>query len=129
MAKKRLPKPTDAELAILRVLWDTGPATVRQVQDALEGERGTGYTTTLKLMQIMLDKGLLKRDESRHAHVYEPAVSRGSAQKQFVSELLDQVFEGSAQQLVMQVLSARKSTADELAAIRQLLDQIEKGQK
>jgi predicted transcriptional regulator len=129
MAKKRLPKPTDAELAILRVLWDTGPATVRRVQNTLEDERGTGYTTTLKLMQIMLDKGLLRRDESRHAHVYEAAVSRGNAQKQFVSELLEQVFEGSAQQLVMQVLSARKSTADELAAIRQLIDQIEKGQK
>lgn len=130
MAKERVkkPKPTEGELAILRVLWEMGPATVRQVQQAIEAERGTGYTTTLKLMQIMYDKGLLKRDDSSHAHVYSPAITRESTQKRLVSELLDQVFAGSAQQLVMQALSAKKSTAAELAAIRQLLDKMEGGQ-
>jgi predicted transcriptional regulator len=125
MTRKRIPKPTGAELAILRVLWQQGASTVRQVQEALKAERGTGYTTTLKLMQIMLEKGLLKRDDSAHAHVYEAAVTRGKTQKQLVSDLLDQVFEGSAQQLVMQALSSRKSSAKELAAIRKLIDQLE----
>jgi BlaI family transcriptional regulator, penicillinase repressor len=124
--RRKIPKPTEGELAILRVLWEHGPATVRQVQDALEQERGTGYTTSLKLMQIMLEKGLLKRDDSAHAHVYQAAVSRESTQKRLVSDLLDQVFEGSAQQLVMQALSAKKSSPDDLAAIRQLLDEMER---
>jgi predicted transcriptional regulator len=127
MAPARPPRPTDAELAILNVLWDRGPATVRQVQEQLEGTRGTGYTTTLKLMQIMLDKGLLKRDDSVHAHVYEAAVSRQRTQRQIVGQLLEQVFDGSAQQLVLQALSGRKSSPKEIAEIRELLDQLEKG--
>lgn len=125
MAKKKLPRPTEAELAILRVLWELGQGSVRQVQERLEAERGTGYTTTLKLMQIMLEKGLLQRDDSAHAHVYEAAVTRSKTQRQMVGELLDQVFEGSAQQLVMQALSVRKSTHAELAEIRNLLDELE----
>ena len=126
MAKKNLPKPTEAELAILRVVWELGKASVRQVQDRLATERGTGYTTTLKLMQIMLEKGLLKRDDSAHAHIYEAAVSRGKTQRQILGEMLEQVFDGSAQQLVMQALSAKKSTAAELAEIRKLLDELER---
>ncbi len=125
MTRKRVPKPTEAELAILRVLWQQGASTVRQVREALRAERGTGYTTTLKLMQIMLKKGLLKRDDSAHAHVYEAAITRGKTQKRMVSDLLDQVFEGSAQQLVLKALSSRKSSAEELAAIRNLIDQLE----
>lgn len=127
MPPARPPRPTDAELAILNVLWDLGPSTVRQVHDQLECTRGTGYTTTLKLMQIMLDKGLLKRDDSAHAHIYSAAVSRTRTQRQIVGQLLEQVFEGSAQQLVLQALSSRKSSPKELAEIRELLDELEKG--
>ncbi len=129
MAKVNLPKPTEAELAILRVLWGLGKASVRQVQERLEAERGTGYTTTLKLMQIMLEKGLLKRDDSQHAHIYEASVTRGKTQRQIVGEMLDQVFDGSAQQLVMQALSTKKSSPAELSEIRNLLDDLERSQK
>lgn len=125
MAKAKKPKPTEAELAILRVLWDLGPATVRQVQNHLAGERGTGYTTTLKLMQIMFEKGLLRRDDSGHAHVYRAAITRTRTQRQVIGQVLDQLFDGSAQQLVMQALSTRKSTTAELAEIRRLLDELE----
>jgi predicted transcriptional regulator len=124
-----LPKPTEAELAILRVVWKLGRASVRQVQEQLEAARGTGYTTTLKLMQIMLEKGLLRRDDSTHAHIYEAAVSRGKTQRQIVGEMLDQVFDGSAQQLVMQALSTTRSTPAELTEIRNLLDELERNQK
>ncbi len=129
MARKKLPKPTEAELAILRELWELGKASVRQVQERLEAKRGTGYTTTLKLMQIMLEKGLLRRDESQHAHVYEAAVTRGKTQRQLLGDMLEQVFDGSAQQLVMQALSTQKSTPAQLAEIRNLLDELEKDQK
>lgn len=120
-------KPTEAELAILNVLWERGPSTVRQVQEKLEASRGTGYTTTLKLMQIMLEKRLLGRDDSSHAHVYRAAYTRGKAQKQLLGQLVDQVFEGSAQQLVMKALSSKKSTPEELAEIKKLIADIEKG--
>lgn len=120
-----LPKPTDAELAILQVLWDRGPATVRQIQDLLHAERGTGYTTTLKLMQIMLEKGLLRRDDTNRSHVYEATVSRRKTQRRIVGELLEQVFDGSARQLVLQALSAKKASPAELAEIRSLIDRLE----
>lgn len=125
MARQAAPGPTEAELAILGVLWDEGACTVRQVRDRLNDTRGTGYTTTLKLMQIMLEKGLLKRDESGHAHVYRAAVSRTKTQRKIVGRMLDKLFDGSAQQLVLQALSARKSTPEELAEIRRLLDELE----
>ena len=129
MVKKKLSRPTDAELAILRVIWKLRKASVREVQEQLQQERGTGYTTTLKLMQIMLEKGLLRRDDSQHAHVYAAAVTRGSTQRQIVGQVLEQVFDGSAQQLVMQALSTRKSSPAELAEIRNLLDKLERDQK
>ncbi|MEQ1904782.1 MAG: BlaI/MecI/CopY family transcriptional regulator [Pirellulaceae bacterium] len=129
MNRAELPRPTDAELAILQVLWELGPTTVRQVQDRLETERGTGYTTTLKLMQIMFEKGLVDRDDTNRSHVYSAAVTRQKTQRQMVGQLLDQVFEGSAQQLILQALSAKKSTRSELAEIRKLLDQLEGGAK
>ncbi len=125
MNRSSLPKPTDAELAILQVLWDNGPSTVRHVQDALEDARGTGYTTTLKLMQIMHEKGLLKRDDSSRSHVYSAAVSREKTQRQMVGQLLEQVFDGSAKQLILQALSSRKSSKAELAEIRKLIEEIE----
>lgn len=118
-------KPTEAELAILHVLWERGPSTVRQVQDVLEIERGTGYTTTLKLMQIMFDKGILSRDDSQRSHVYTPKISRQKTQRRIVGELMEQVFEGSAQQLVMQALTAKRATPQELAEIRKLIDELE----
>jgi predicted transcriptional regulator len=120
-------RATDAELAILRVLWERGPSTVREVHEALSRERGTGYTTVLKLMQIMYDKGLVGRDESERAHVYRPLQSEESAQRTLVTDLLDRAFGGSATRLVMQALTARRASPDELAEIRRLLDELEGG--
>ena len=125
MAKKTVPKPTEAELAIVQVLWDQGPSTVRQIQDVLEKDRGTGYTTTLKLMQIMFEKGLLTRDESQRSHIYSAAASRSKTQKMIVGKMIDQWFDGSARQLVVQALASRKSSPEELAQIRELLDSLE----
>ena len=124
----RPPRPTNAELAILRVLWRRGPSTVRQVHDVLSAEKPIGYTTILKFMQIMTEKGLLLRDESRRSHVYRPQVSAEQTQQQLVGDLLERAFEGSAQRLVMQALSAKKVTAEELAQIRATLDEIEGGE-
>jgi predicted transcriptional regulator len=123
--KKPTPKPTAAELAILRVLWRQGSATVRQVMDTLCKEKPTGYTTVLKLMQIMFDKGLLKRELRERKHVYRPAVAAEMTQKRLVQDLLDRVFEGSARKLVMHALDATQVGKEELAEIRSLLDQVE----
>lgn len=129
MKNKEVARPTEAELAILQVLWEQGPSTVRQIQDILESERGTGYTTTLKLMQIMFEKGLLTRDDSNRSHVYSAAVSRQKTQRRLVGDLVEQAFSGSAQQLVMQALSAKKSTPEELREIRKLIDELERGSR
>ena len=129
MAKNELPRPTAAELAILRVLWDRGPSTVRDVTEALQDERGTGYTTALKLLQIMTEKGLVRRDESSRAHAYEAVASAETTQRQLVSDLLDRAFGGSARQLVLQALSAKRASRGELAEIRRLLDEFEKNAK
>jgi predicted transcriptional regulator len=110
-------------MAILGVLWEFGPSTVRQVHDKLGPERGTGYTTVLKLMQIMFDKDLVGRDESRRSHVYEATVPRDEVQKTLVDDLTDRAFGGSASELVMQALSGEKATADEVARVRAWLDQ------
>ena len=126
MAKTELPRPTEAELAILRVLWDRGPSTVREVTEALQVERGTGYTTALKLLQIMTDKGLVQRDDSLRAHAYEAVASAETTQRQLVSDLLERAFGGSARQLVLQALSAKRASRDELAEIRRMLDEFEK---
>lgn len=117
------PRPTDAELAILQVLWQHGPSTVREVHEKLSGTRETGYTTTLKLMQIMAEKGLVTRDESARTHVYHARRSRDATQRQLVSDLLDRAFGGSAAALVMQALSAHPASAEELREIRRLVDQ------
>ena len=127
MTKRSRPIPTDRELEILRVLWDAGPSTVRQVNDILGRRRPTGYTTALKLMQIMFEKGLLDRDESERTHVYRATVARANTERRLVSQLLDAAFAGSAEALVMRALSARKVSAEELAKIRRLLDHIEGG--
>lgn len=120
--RKRL--PTDAELAILTILWSRGGSTVREVHDALAD--GTGYTTVLKLLQIMHQKGLVKRDESERTHVYRAAVAADRTQTQLVRDLADRAFAGSASQLVMRALSSQRTPPDELAAIRALLDAAEK---
>jgi BlaI family transcriptional regulator, penicillinase repressor len=122
------PKPTDAELAILRVLWNRGPSTVRQVQDVLNlAKKKTGYTTVLKFMQIMVDKGLVRRDETPYAHVYEAHIPQEQTQRKIVADVLDRVFEGSMSRLVMQALAARRATAEELAEIRKILKKYERG--
>ncbi len=118
-------KPTPAELAILRVLWDRGPSTVRDVQEGLPREREAGYTTVLKLLQIMTDKGLVVRDERARAHVYSAAAGEGQTQRQLVRDLLDRAFAGSADKLVMHALSAGKTTPEEIARIRRMLDELE----
>jgi predicted transcriptional regulator len=127
LRKAKLPKPTEAELAILRVLWRRGPSTVREVWEQLE--QRTGYTTVLKLMQIMAGKKLVKRDEAARSHVYEAAASEDQTQRQVVGLLLERVFGGSAHKLVMQALSSKKASREELAEIRKLLDEIEKGSR
>ena len=114
-------KPTDAELAILRVLWARGPSTVREV--AREMGRESAYTTILKLLQIMTEKSLVRRDESPRTHVYEAAWTEGQTQQQLIRDLLERVFDGSAATLVMQALAAKKTSRKELAEIRKLLDQ------
>ena len=124
---QRLPKPTDAELTIQRVLWARGPSTVRQVHDELATARSTGYTTTLKLLQIMAEKGLVRRDESDRTHVYAARATEEQTQKQLTQDLLDRAFDGSAMKLVMQALSSRRSSREELDEIRELLDKAERG--
>jgi len=123
----RPPRPTDAELAILRVLWERGPSTVRQVHESLSGERAVGYTTALKLMQIMADKGHVERDETARSHVYRARLSEERTQRQLLRDLLDRAFGGSALKLVMQALSTKKASAEELAQIRRLLEERERG--
>jgi BlaI family penicillinase repressor len=113
-------KPTDAELAILRVLWDRGPSTVREVAESLG--RQTGYTTVLKILQIMTVKRLVRRDESERTHIYEAAYTQDQTERQLVADLLDRAFGGSASKLVLQALAASRATPGELAAIRKLLD-------
>lgn len=114
-------RPTDAELAILQVLWDRGPSTVRQVFEALADARETGYTTTLKLMQIMAEKGLVKRDESARTHVYAARISRDKTQQHLVRDLLDRAFGGSAATLVMQALSSHPTSPEERRDIERLI--------
>jgi len=121
MARRKSSRPTDRELTILRILWDNGPSTVRDVNEAMNKDGSTGYTTTLKLMQIMVEKGLVRRDESQFKHVYRPALTEEKAQKQLVGDLLDRAFSGSAEKLVMRALSAKKVSATELASIRKML--------
>jgi predicted transcriptional regulator len=124
MRKKSRPRPTGAELEILRVLWQRGPSTVREVLEALE-RRDVGYTTVLKLLQIMVEKGLVNRDLSQRAHVYEARLPREQTERQLVRDLVDRAFGGSAERLVMQALSSKKASAQELDRIREFLDRLE----
>ncbi len=128
MGDLKLPRPTDAELAILRVLWKRGPSTVRQVHDELGERQRVGYTTVLKLLQIMTEKGLVTRNESARTHVYKARLAEDQTQRQLVRDLLDRAFAGSARKLIMQALAVKKASPEELTAIRELLDQIEREQ-
>jgi predicted transcriptional regulator len=116
------PRPTDAELAILRVLWERGPSTVRQVHETLARDRAAAYTTSLKLLQIMTEKGLVRRDETERTHVYHARLTEEQTQRQLVRDLLDRAFGGSASKLVMQALAARRASPEELTEIRKLID-------
>ena len=124
-----LPRPTDAELEILTVLWSIGPATVRDVYEVIRRRRRAQYSTILKFMQIMAEKGLVRRDESERAHVYEPAKPREWTQRQLAGDLLQRAFSGSAKALMIGALSARKASKEELAELRRLLDEFSAEQK
>lgn len=119
------PRPTDAELAILRVLWRRGASTVKDVHEELARRFPAAYTTTLKQLQIMTDKGLVTRNESQRAHLYTARLPEEQTQSQLVGDLLDRAFEGSASRLVMRALASRPASAEELTEIRRLLDQLE----
>lgn len=128
--KDTTPRPTNAELEILTVLWSIGPATVREVYDVIRRRRSAAqYSTTLKFMQIMAEKGLVLRDEKQRAHVYSAAKSREWTQRQLAGDLLQRAFSGSAKALLVGALSARKASRSELVEIRKLLDEYEQGHK
>lgn len=121
-------KPTESELEILNILWEKGPRTVREVHEVLDHTKEVGYTTTLKLMQILHEKGLVKRNTDARTHVYEAAISQEQTQGQLLSRMIDTVFNGSAAQLVMQALGQHQADADELKQIRAYLEAMEKNQ-
>jgi predicted transcriptional regulator len=125
----KAPKPTEAELAILRTLWTTGPATVREIQRAMNEAKPTGYTTVLKLLQIMTEKGLVERDESVRPQVYRPRNTQEQTQRQLIGDLMHRAFGGSVKALVLQALAGKKSTPAELAAMEKLLDRFEESSK
>ena len=128
MPRPASPQPTEVELQILRILWDLGPSPVREVHARLHAEKGTNYSTTVKMLGIMLEKGLVRRNDDVRPHVYRPAISRRRAGKQMLDDLIEKVYEGSSLSLVLQALSTSKATKAELAEVRRLLDEIEKEQ-
>jgi BlaI family penicillinase repressor len=125
MNSKSLPQPTEAELELLRILWEQGPSTVRAIHESLREAKGTGYTTTLKILQRMTEKGLVRRDETRRSHVYSAVRRAEQTQRQLVRNLLRAAFGGAPAKLVVQALSEETVSADELAEIRRLLDELE----
>lgn len=129
MGLKKPLKPTEGELQILIVLWKKGPCTVRDVNQVLAGNKEVGYTTTLKLMQIMHEKGLLRRSRQGKSHIYSAVVSEDLTQKQLVEKLLDTAFHGSALKMVMQALGSKKSSPQELKEIKEFIKQLETGKK
>jgi predicted transcriptional regulator len=127
--KRKLPKPTGKELEILQILWKNGPSSVKDLQAALGGDSTNGYTTILKLMQIMFEKGLLTRQKSGKLHLYKAVGTQENTNQQLLTRMIETVFEGSATQLVLHALGNNKSTPEELNEIRQYLDKLEGGQK
>jgi len=126
MTRKRLPQPSEAELTILRVLWERGPSTVRLVHETLGDARRTRYTTTLKQMQLMAEKGMLERDETQRSHVYSAAIDEASTKESLVGSFIDRVFDGSARKMVLHALAAREVDDEELAEIKRIVGQLEK---
>jgi len=126
MSVQKSIKPTESELEILQVIWEKGSASVRDVHEALSATKDVGYTTTLKLMQIMHEKGLVKRDDTFKTHIYQPAVTREKAQKQLLGKMINGLFGGSSTQLVIQALGSHKASKEELDQIQQLLDDLKK---
>ena len=126
MFKEPLQKPTASELEILRVLWSRGPSTVREVHEALSEKKDLGYTTVLKLLQIMTAKGTVRRDEGRRAHVYEACQPATETKRQLVGDVLQRVFEGSASELMIHALEGRRTSRKELEELRRLLDEYER---
>lgn len=126
MAKKDFPQPTDGELEVLRFLWDNGPSTVKQVHEAVNQNKSLRYTTTLKVMQVMHERGLLIRDDSKYRHVYEPAVPMEKTQGQLLTDFVEKAFSGSAEKLVMQLLNAKKLSEKERQAIIEMFNEIER---
>jgi len=128
MNTTRLPRPTDSELEILQVLWHNGPATVRFINDELNRKKQTGYTTTLKIMQIMIGKGLLQREEEGRKHIYSAVLQEEETRNLLLGKFLESAFEGSAMKLVMQALGNHKASPEELSQLKELIDKIEKEQ-
>lgn len=126
---KHIPKPTESELEVLQVLWENGPSSVRFVNDLLNEKREVGYTTTLKIMQIMAEKGLAHRDTQNRTHIYHAAISEGDTQKRLLKSFVDSTFRGSALNLVMQALGSQEPSKDELEEIKALIEQLEKKKK
>jgi BlaI family transcriptional regulator, penicillinase repressor len=122
-------KPTESELEILQVLWNEKAATVRTVHEELSKTKDSGYTTTLKLMQIMFEKGLVTRDDSNKTHIYQPAVSREKTQSQFLNKMIDTLFAGSSANLVLQALGGHDASNEELEKIQALINQLKKDNK
>lgn len=129
MTRNQLPKPTAGELEILRVLWSRGPSTVREVQEELSESKSMGYTTVLKLLQIMTAKGTVRRNEEQRAHVYEAQLPAEETKRQLAGDVLQRVFEGSASQLMMHVLSGRRTSREEIEQLRRLLDEYSRRQR
>ena len=129
MAKQQMTKPTDSELEILRILWSNGASTVKTVNEKLNEKKETGYTTTLKMLQIMHEKNLVARDENQRSHLYSAAIDQDKIQKVLLDKLLETAFSGSAANLVMQVLGNSRTSNEELKEIKDLLDKIERERK
>jgi BlaI family transcriptional regulator, penicillinase repressor len=129
--KKRAPKPTNSEVAILKILWRDGPSPVRHIRAALAAERGAavGHTTALKFVQIMCDKGLLERDDKVRPQIFRPRNAEQDTQRQIVSDLLDRVFGGSAKKLVLQLMGIKRASEAEIREVEELLDRVEKGRR
>ena len=125
MAKTRPAQPTEVELQMLRILWDLGPSPVRDIHARLNAEKGTNYSTTVKMLSVMLEKGLVKRDVKVSPHVYRAALSREKAGKRMLGDLIEKVYEGAAMSLVLQALSSAAATKEELSEARRLLDELE----
>ena len=125
MAKRRAIQPTEVELQMLRILWELGPCPVREIHARLNADKGTNYSTTVKMLSVMLEKGLVKRDEKASPHIYRSALSRETAGKRMLNDLIEKVYDGAAMSLVLQTLASTSATKEELHEVRRMLDQME----